>query len=208
VGAGAASASAAGDSWGDPAVTVLESPEDSLADPIVKAAAFARRFIGRPGRVGRYSAAVLTRGFIGRTDPVVTLLQFRPEDSLGDPSPVVTLLQFRPEDSLGDPNPVVTLLQFRPEDSLGDPNPVVTLLQFRPEDSLGDTSRYAAGDSLTRPAGDSWGDPVLKFAACARRFIGRRQRSLLSCCSCPESHWVTRSLRWTLARRFFGGPAM
>ncbi len=81
VGAGAASASAAGDSWGDPAVTLLESREDSLADPIVKAAAFARRFIGRPGRSllccsfdprihwanrsGRYSAAVSTRRFIG-----------------------------------------------------------------------------------------------------------------------------------------------
>ncbi len=77
MGAGAASASAAGDSWGDPAVRLLESPEDSLADPIVKAAAFARRFIGRPGRSllccsfdprihwanrsGRYFAAVSTR---------------------------------------------------------------------------------------------------------------------------------------------------
>jgi hypothetical protein len=65
------------------------------------AAAFAWRFIGRPGRAllycsfdprinwatrfGRYSAAVLTRGFIGRPDSVVTLLQFWPEDSLGDP---------------------------------------------------------------------------------------------------------------------------
>lgn len=82
MGAGAASASAAGDSWGDPAVTLLESPEDSLADPIVKLLHFPEDSLGDPvGRSllccsfdprihwatpsGRYSAAVLTRGFIG-----------------------------------------------------------------------------------------------------------------------------------------------
>jgi hypothetical protein len=82
VGAAAASASAAGDSWGDPAVTLLESLEDSLADPIVKLLHFPEDSLGNP--VGRsllccsfdprihwatpscrYSAAVLTRGFIG-----------------------------------------------------------------------------------------------------------------------------------------------
>jgi hypothetical protein len=62
--------------WLTRSLKLLHSPEDSLGDP-----------------VGRYSAAVSTRGFIGRTDPVVTLLQFQPDDSLGDPIRSLRLLQ-------------------------------------------------------------------------------------------------------------------
>ncbi len=74
VGAAADSASAAGDSWGDPAERFRESPEDSLADPIVTLLHSPEDSLGDP--VGRYSTAVLTRGLIGRPDSVATLLQF------------------------------------------------------------------------------------------------------------------------------------
>ncbi len=125
MGAAAASASAAGDPWGDPAVTLLESPEDSLADPIVLLHS-PEDSLGDP--VGRYSAAVLTRRFIGRPDPVVTMLQLRPKDSLGDPIRSLSCYSSRPRIHWAT-QAVVTLLQLSGE-SLGDP---VVALDSRPE---------------------------------------------------------------------------
>ncbi len=58
--------------------------------------------------VVRYSAAVLTRGFIGRPDPVVTPLQFWPEDSLGDP--IRSLLRCSFDPRIHWVNPIRSLL--------------------------------------------------------------------------------------------------